>query len=66
VISQAQGAPVDQLARRYSLGAQRARTVLAGAIILAEAARLAGRPLEVSSTGLREGLAAELLELRAA
>jgi len=66
VISQSQGASIDQLARRYSLGAQRARTVLAGAIILAEAARVAGRPLDVSSTGLREGLAAELLELRAA
>jgi exopolyphosphatase/guanosine-5'-triphosphate,3'-diphosphate pyrophosphatase len=56
-----------QLARELSLDPLRARTLLAGALILAEAQRHLGVPLEVARGGLREGAAAALLsELAAA
>jgi exopolyphosphatase/guanosine-5'-triphosphate,3'-diphosphate pyrophosphatase len=56
-----------QLSRELSLDPVRSRTLLAGAVILAEAQRRLGVPLEVARGGLREGAAAALLsELAAA
>jgi len=50
------------LRRRYGIEAERARTLAAGAIILAEIARMVEVPFEVARGGLREGVAAGLLE----
>jgi exopolyphosphatase / guanosine-5'-triphosphate,3'-diphosphate pyrophosphatase len=58
--------PSDQLARRYALAPERARTLLAGTLILAEAQRRLGLPFEVARGGLREGAALALLAERAA
>ena len=44
-----------EVARMFDLGPSRAHTLAAGAIILAETARLLGRPLELARGGLREG-----------
>ena len=44
-----------EIARTFDLGPSRAYTLAAGAIVLAEAARLLGRPLELARGGLREG-----------
>jgi exopolyphosphatase/guanosine-5'-triphosphate,3'-diphosphate pyrophosphatase len=56
-----------RLAREYRLDPLRAQTLLAGALILAEAQRRLGVPLEVARGGLREGAASTLLtELAAA
>ena len=56
-----------KIARKYGIEARRARTLLAGAVILAEVQALLATPFEVARGGLREGLAAELLaELQAA
>ncbi len=49
-----------EIAREYGLDPVRARTLLAGTLILAEAQRRLGVPLEVARGGLREGAAAEL------
>ena len=54
--------PFEKLARRYDLAPHRTRTLAAGIVILAEVQRRLGVPLEVSRSGLREGLALELLE----
>ena len=56
----------SQLARELGLDPQRARTLLAGALILAETQRRLGVPLEVARGGLREGAALQLLAERAA
>lgn len=64
----------DVLARRSAvkmaaargIGERRAATLLAGAVILAEAARRVGQPFEVGRAGLREGIAAEALAERLA
>ena len=64
----------DVLARRSAvkmaaargIGERRAATLLAGAVILAEAARRVGQPFEVAAPGLREGIAAEALAERLA
>jgi exopolyphosphatase / guanosine-5'-triphosphate,3'-diphosphate pyrophosphatase len=57
-------------AREISLSAgvdrERARTLLAGALILAEVERRLARPVVVSSAGLREGVVLVLLAERAA
>jgi exopolyphosphatase/guanosine-5'-triphosphate,3'-diphosphate pyrophosphatase len=55
-----------ELARGLDLDPLRARTLLAGALILAEAQRRLGVPLEIARGGLREGAAAALLSRRAA
>jgi exopolyphosphatase / guanosine-5'-triphosphate,3'-diphosphate pyrophosphatase len=55
-----------QLVRRYGLEPQRARTMAAGALILAEAQRRLGLPFEVARGGVREGAALALLAERAA
>jgi exopolyphosphatase/guanosine-5'-triphosphate,3'-diphosphate pyrophosphatase len=49
-----------QAATAHGLHAERARTIAAGAIILAEIARLLERPLERARGGLREGAALSL------
>jgi exopolyphosphatase / guanosine-5'-triphosphate,3'-diphosphate pyrophosphatase len=53
-------------ARRHGLAAERARTLPAGALILGEAQRRLGLPLEVARGGIREGAALALLAERAA
>ncbi len=58
--------PASRLARELALDPLRAATLLGGAIILAEAQRRLGVPLEVARGGLREGAAAALLEELAA
>jgi exopolyphosphatase / guanosine-5'-triphosphate,3'-diphosphate pyrophosphatase len=52
--------------RRHGLRNERARTLPAGALILAEAQRRLGLPLEVARGGIREGAALALLAERAA
>jgi exopolyphosphatase / guanosine-5'-triphosphate,3'-diphosphate pyrophosphatase len=58
--------PSRQLAKTYRLDRQRARTITAGALILAEIQRWLRVPLEVGRGGLREGAALQLLEATAA
>jgi exopolyphosphatase / guanosine-5'-triphosphate,3'-diphosphate pyrophosphatase len=53
-------------AARYGLAAERARTLPAGTLILAEAQRRLGLPLEVARGGIREGAVLALLAERAA
>jgi exopolyphosphatase / guanosine-5'-triphosphate,3'-diphosphate pyrophosphatase len=56
-----------KVARKHAIDLRRARTLLAGAVILAEVQARLGVPFEVARGGLREGLADQLLsELRAA
>jgi exopolyphosphatase / guanosine-5'-triphosphate,3'-diphosphate pyrophosphatase len=54
------------IAHRHGLEPERARILAAGALILAEAQRRLGLPLEVARGGLREGAALALLAERAA
>jgi exopolyphosphatase/guanosine-5'-triphosphate,3'-diphosphate pyrophosphatase len=54
--------PRDELVETYSFDDERARTLAAGAVILAEVQRRLAVPLEVARAGLREGLALTLLE----
>jgi exopolyphosphatase/guanosine-5'-triphosphate,3'-diphosphate pyrophosphatase len=56
----------NQIARKAGLDPIRASTLLAGTLILAEAQRRLGVPLEVARGGLREGAAAVLLSSRIA
>ncbi len=55
-----------EIAERYGLTPERARTLPAGTLILAEAQRRLGLPLEVARGGLREGAALALLAERVA
>lgn len=55
-----------EIAKRYGLTPERARTLPAGALILAEAQRRLGLPVEVARGGLREGAALALLAERVA
>lgn len=55
-----------EIARSYGIDRERARTLPAGAVILAEVQRLLHAPLLVSSAGLREGVALSLLAESAA
>lgn len=55
-----------ELASAYGLDPMRARTLLGGTLILAEAQRRLGVPLEVARGGLREGAAVMLLGATAA
>ena len=50
-----------KLAKRGGIDPERAKTLVAGAVILAEVQELLGVPMEVARGGLREGLAGELL-----
>jgi exopolyphosphatase / guanosine-5'-triphosphate,3'-diphosphate pyrophosphatase len=54
--------PSRQLAKAYKLDRQRARTITAGALILAEIQRRLNVPFEVGRGGVREGAALQLLE----
>jgi exopolyphosphatase/pppGpp-phosphohydrolase len=56
--------PVDELVAWYGLDHERARTLAAGAVILAEAQLRLAVPLEVVRAGLREGLALTMLAER--
>ncbi len=49
-----------KLAKTFGLHPHRARTMVAGALLLAEAAHAFGRPLVVSAAGMREGAALAL------
>ena len=56
-----------EIAKRYEIDRRRARTLLAGCLILGEVQARLAIPLEVAKTGLREGAALEVLsELAAA
>lgn len=66
VLAELASRPSREIADRYGLAAERARTLAAGALILAEAQRRLGLPLEVARGGLREGAALALLAERAA
>ena len=52
--------PSADAATLFGIAPERAGTVLAGALLLAETARLLGRPLELARGGLREGVALAL------
>jgi exopolyphosphatase/guanosine-5'-triphosphate,3'-diphosphate pyrophosphatase len=52
--------PTGKIARAFGLDEARAETLLAGALILAEIARLLEAPLQVVRGGLREGIALTL------
>jgi exopolyphosphatase / guanosine-5'-triphosphate,3'-diphosphate pyrophosphatase len=57
----------EEIARKYDLDPRRARTLLAGCLILGEVQQRLAVPLEVAKTGLREGVALDVLsELAAA
>ena len=58
--------PTSEVSLTFGLDAQRARTLLAGAIILSGFQQLLGVPLEVVRGGLRDGALAELAARRAA
>jgi exopolyphosphatase / guanosine-5'-triphosphate,3'-diphosphate pyrophosphatase len=51
----------DEIADKYRIPIERARTLAAGAVILLEARRRLGVPLEVARGGVREGVVLELL-----
>ena len=53
-------------ARSFGISAERAETLLAGALLLAEACRVLDTSLELGRGGLREGAALELAALEAA
>jgi exopolyphosphatase / guanosine-5'-triphosphate,3'-diphosphate pyrophosphatase len=54
--------PSRQIAKTYKLDRQRARTITAGALILAEIQRRLNVPFEIGRGGLREGAALQLLD----
>ena len=56
----------EKIARKHDIELRRARTLLAGAVILAEVNVKLGVPFEVARGGMREGLAAEMLAQLAA
>jgi exopolyphosphatase / guanosine-5'-triphosphate,3'-diphosphate pyrophosphatase len=58
--------PAAKVARAFGMGTDRAETVLAGALLLAETSRLLGCPLELGRGGLREGAALALVAEEAA
>jgi len=58
--------PSERVARTYGIHVERARVLLAGALILQETQQVLGVPLQVARGGLREGLADVLLAERSA
>jgi exopolyphosphatase / guanosine-5'-triphosphate,3'-diphosphate pyrophosphatase len=58
--------PRAEIASSLSIAPQRAETLLAGALILAEVERRVGLPLQLCAGGVREGAVVELLAQRVA
>jgi exopolyphosphatase/pppGpp-phosphohydrolase len=52
-------------AERFGVHPLRAETIVAGAVVLAEVARLLGRPFDLARGGLREGAALRLAAVEA-
>ncbi len=57
--------PAARAARSFGVTAERAETLLAGALLFAGAAQVLGTPLELGRGGLREGAALELASVPA-
>jgi exopolyphosphatase/pppGpp-phosphohydrolase len=66
VIDSLTGRTPAKIARKHGIELRRARTLLAGTVILAEVNLKLGVPFEVARGGMREGLAAEMLARLAA
>jgi exopolyphosphatase/guanosine-5'-triphosphate,3'-diphosphate pyrophosphatase len=66
VIDALTGRTPEKIARKHGIELRRARTLLAGAVILAEVNVKLGVPFAVARGGMREGLAAEMLAQLAA
>jgi exopolyphosphatase/guanosine-5'-triphosphate,3'-diphosphate pyrophosphatase len=66
VIAELSSRPRSRIAAAYGLERTRARTILAGALILAEVQRRLDVPFEVARGGLREGAALALARVAAA
>jgi exopolyphosphatase/guanosine-5'-triphosphate,3'-diphosphate pyrophosphatase len=66
VIDALTGRTPEKIARKHGIELRRARTLLGGAVILAEVNVKLGVPFEVARGGMREGLAAEMLAQLAA
>jgi exopolyphosphatase/pppGpp-phosphohydrolase len=66
VIDSLTGRTPAKIARKHGIELRRARTLLAGTVILAEVNLKLGVPFEVARGGMREGLAAEMLAQLAA
>jgi exopolyphosphatase / guanosine-5'-triphosphate,3'-diphosphate pyrophosphatase len=66
VVRIAQRWPATKVAKTFGFHPHRARTLCAGALLLAEAARTLGRPLELAGGGVREGVALALARPAAA
>ncbi len=66
VIAELASRPRSKIAAAYGLERSRARTILAGALILAEVQERLGIPFEVARGGLREGAALALARVAAA
>lgn len=66
VIAELSSRPRSRIAAAYGLERSRARTILAGALILAEVQRRLDVPFEVARGGLREGAALALARIAAA
>ena len=66
IVRVAMGSPAAKLAKTFRLHPHRARTILAGAVLLREAALALERPLVVVSAGMREGAAIALARSEAA
>ena len=62
VVRIATDCPPAKLAKTFRLHPHRARTILAGAVLLRETARLLDRPLVVVPSGMREGAAFALAD----
>ena len=58
--------PAVKTTRSFGISVERAETLLAGAILLSEACRALGTPLELGRGGLREGAVLELAALASA
>jgi exopolyphosphatase/guanosine-5'-triphosphate,3'-diphosphate pyrophosphatase len=56
----------EDVSARFRIAPQRAETLLAGVLILAEVQRRLGVPFRLGAGGVREGAALELLDLRVA
>jgi exopolyphosphatase/guanosine-5'-triphosphate,3'-diphosphate pyrophosphatase len=57
--------PSRHVAKAYKLDRQRARTIIAGALILGEIQRRLSVPFEIGRGGVREGAALQLLDATA-
>ena len=66
VIAELSSRPRSRIAAAYGLERSRARTILAGALVLAEVQRRLDVPFEVARGGLREGAALALARVAAA